>query len=172
MFKFRLQRVLDLRARTERDAATALVGAQEAADAARAAQLRLEEARAEMAARITTGMAAGEAPDGASTGGASTGGSSVGALRNFSFLLDRMDERVAGAAQQSSAAQHAVTAHEDALRAAYRDRRTLDRLRERHHDAWRAGEAAIDRAAMDEIALTRFTQPGAAGPRTTDTSES
>jgi flagellar export protein FliJ len=167
MFKFRLQRVLDLRARTERDAATALVSAQEAADAARAAQLRLEEARAEMAARITNGMAAGE-----TSTGASTGGSSVGALRNFSFLLDRMDERVAGAAQQSSAALHAVTAHEDALRAAYRDRRTLDRLRERHHDAWRAGEAAIDRAAMDEIALTRFTQPGAAGPRTTDTSES
>jgi flagellar export protein FliJ len=167
MFKFRLQRVLDLRARTERDAATALVSAQEAADAARAAQLRLEEARAEMAARITTGMSAGEAPD-----GVPTGGSSVGALRNFSFLLDRMDDRVAGAAQQSSAAQHAVTAREDALRAAYRDRRTLDRLRERHHDAWRAGEAAIDRAAMDEIALTRFTQPGAAGPRTTDTSES
>jgi flagellar biosynthesis chaperone FliJ len=169
MFKFRLQRVLDLRARTERDAATALVSAQEAADVARVAQERLEQARAEMAARITSGMSVGEDVPRAA---GDVPGSSVGALRNFSFLLDRMDERVASAAQQSTAAQHAVNAREDALRAAYRDRRTLDRLRERHQDAWRAGEAAIDRAAMDEIALTRFTQPGVAGARTTDTTES
>jgi flagellar export protein FliJ len=168
MFRFRLQRVLDLRARTERDAATALVSAQETADAARDAQQRMEQARGALAASMMTGMAV-DASDGAAQ---STPGASVGALRNLSFLLDRLDERVASAAQQSNAAQHAVTVHEEALRAAYRDRRTLDRLRERHHDAWRAGEAAQDRAAMDEIALTRFTQHAAGAPAPDATTES
>ena len=168
MFRFRLQRVLDLRARTERDAATALVSAQETADAARDAQLRLEQARGEMAAHMVTGMAA-DTQDGASH---AVPGASVGALRNLSFLLDRLDERVASAAEQANAAQHAVSTHEDALRAAYRDRRTLDRLRERHLDAWRAGEAAQDRAAMDEIALTRFTQHAAGTPASDASPES
>ena len=160
MFRFRLQRVLDLRARTERDAATALVSAQETADAAHDAQQRMEQARGELAARMMSGMSV-DASEGAAQ---MAPGASVGALRNLSFLLDRLDERVASAAEQASAAQHAVTAHEDALRAAYRDRRTLDRLRDRHLDAWRAGEAAQDRAAMDEIALTRFTQHAAGAP--------
>jgi flagellar FliJ protein len=160
MFRFRLQRVLDLRARTERDAATALVSAQETADAARDAQLRLEQARGELAASMVNGMAV----DASGATAQAVPGASVGALRNLSFLLDRLDERVASAAQESDAAQHAVSAHEDALRAAYRDRRALDRLRERHLDAWRAGEAAQDRAAMDEIALTRFTQHAAGTP--------
>ncbi len=168
MFKFRLQRVLDLRARTERDAATALVTAQEAADSAHAAQRRLEQARAEMAARMQVGMA-GDGATAAHDAALPVPGASVGALRNMSFLLDRLDERVASAAAQTTAAQHAVVAHEDALRAAYRDRRTLDRLRERHQDAWRAGEAAQDRAQMDEIALTRFTQYAAGAPASDDT---
>ena len=168
MFRFRLQRVLDLRARTERDAATALVSAQETADAARDAQQRMERARGELAASMMTGMAA----DGQDGTAQAVPGASVGVLRNLSFLLDRLDERVASAAEQASAAQHAVSAHEEALRAAYRDRRTLDRLRERHLDAWRAGEAAQDRAAMDEIALTRFTQHAAGAPAPDATTES
>lgn len=184
MFRFRLQRVLDLRARTERDAATALVSAQEAADAARDAQLALQRTRAELAARLSSGMAVG----GLAAGGLlaamakddgtprsmqaementmqegarpSAPGASVGELRNLSFLLDRLDASVAGAAQQTAAAEQVVGAKEDALRSAYRERRTLDRLRERHQDAWRATEAAQDRTLMDEIALTRFTQHG------------
>jgi len=55
-----------------------------------------------------------------------------------------------------------VGEREGLLRAAFRDRRTLDRLRERHQDAWRAGAAATDRQLMDEIALSRFAQGSAA----------
>ena len=143
MFRFRLQRVLDLRARTERDAATALVSAQEAADAARDEQL------------LALPLQAQRTPDAT--------GASVGELRNLGFLLERLDVQVAGAAEATAAAEGARQEREDALRAAFRDRRTLDRLRERHQDAWRAGEAAQDRALMDEIALTRFTTQGTSG---------
>lgn len=146
MFTFRLQRVLEMRARHERDAAAALAAAQDAADQARHAADLLAAARAELAA-------------GALGGG---GGAPVGALRTHAFLLDRMDERVAAASAAVRAAEGAVGAREDGLRAAFRDRRTLDRLRERHHDAWRAGAVAADRQQMDEIALSRFAQGTAA----------
>lgn len=149
MFTFRLQRVLDMRARHERDAATALAEAQDAADRARHAADVLAAARAELAV-AALGGAQGHA------------GSPVGALRTHAFLLDRMDEQVAAAGAAVRAAEGTVGAREDGLRAAFRDRRTLDRLRERHHDAWRAGAVAADRQQMDEIALARFAQTAAA----------
>ena len=147
MFKFRLQRVLDLRERKERDAATALVSAEEAADGARQEQARLELARQELAARRTPQSAA----------------LSVGELRNLGFLLDRLDERVAVAQTAAAAAEAAVEEKRGELQVAFRDRRTLDRLKERHLEGYRTAEAAADRQLMDEIALTRFTQAGAAG---------
>ena len=145
MFKFRLQRVLDLRARTEREAARALAVAQDVADRARSAADALAAARADLAAEAR----------------GARGGAAVGALRTAGFLLDRMDERVAAAGAAVSAAEGVVGAREAGLRAAFRDRRTLDRLRERHQDAWRAGAAAADRQLMDEIALSRFAQGAA-----------
>lgn len=198
MFRFRLQRVLDLRARTERDAATALVSAQEAADVARDAQHQLQRTRAELASRLSAGMAVGGLTAGglpasmadgdatphsmigalentAPTGAHPTAPApSVGALRNLSFLLDRLDASVAGAAAETAVAEQAVSTREDALRSAYRDRHTLDRLRDRHRDAWRVTEAAQDRAQMDEIALMRFAQQGsglAGMPSTTHASD-
>ena len=141
MFRFRLQRVLELRERRERDAATALTRAQEAADAARQNAEALAMARAELASNDVAGAGAGVP---------------VGALHNLAFLLDRMDERVAHAGAAVRAAEGVVGEHEGALRAAFRDRRTLDRLRERHQNAWRANAAAADRQLVDEIALSRF----------------
>ena len=155
MFRFRLQRVLDLRERKERDAATALVAAEELAAAARAALAR----------------------QAAPTEAAETGELSVGALRTLQFLLGRLDERVEEAASAATSAEDVVAQRQDDLRAAYRDRRTLDRLRERAQESWRAGESAADRQRMDEIALTRFTQAstahgGAGQQSTTDSDES
>lgn len=159
-FRFRLQRVLDLRARTERDAATALVAAQDGAALARAEQARLEASRAELAERMTLGMAGGAAAPG--------GSASVGELRNMHVLLEHLDRHVGAAAAQTAQADHMVQARETALRAAYRERRTLDRLRERHQEQWQADAAAADRTLMDEIALTRFGRPAAAPPSPTD----
>ena len=149
MFKFRLQRVLDLRERKERDAATALVSAEEAADVARRERAELELARQELAARRVTATP--------------TASLSVGELRNLGFLLERLDERVAVAQSAAAAAERAVETRRGELQVAFRDRRTLDRLRERHLDEHRSAEATADRQLMDEIALTRFTQGGAHG---------
>ncbi|GJG86606.1 hypothetical protein tb265_17870 [Gemmatimonadetes bacterium T265] len=143
MFRFPLQRVLDLRERQQRDAAAALAAAQDAADAARRAEAAILSARVELAA-------AGFAPAGA--------GAPVGALRTTAFLVGRLDAQAEAAGAVAEAAAAAVSDREHALHAAYRDRRALDRLRERHHTTWQAGAVAADRQQMDEIALTRFTQ--------------
>jgi flagellar FliJ protein len=148
MFRFRLQRVLDLRERKERDAASALVSAREQAERAREEQERLTAAREALAAQATAGGAPQNAP-------------SIGVLRTLHYLLGRLDERVASAATEMTTAEHEVAQRQDELTAAFRDRRTLDRLRERHEESWRAAEAAADRQRMDEIALTRFQQPSA-----------
>src|SRR5687767_2150898 len=130
MFRFRLQRVLELRERKERDAATALVTAREQLERAREEEERLAAARDALAAQALShgGASAGEAP---------SGGASVGALRTLHFLLGRLDERVASAASETTTAEHAAAQRHDELRAAFRDRRTLDRLRERHEESWR-----------------------------------
>jgi flagellar FliJ protein len=148
MFRFRLQRVLELRERHERDAATALTRARDAAEAARRDAAALAAARAELAAA----PAAAGAPAGVP----------VGALHNLAFLVDRMDERVASAGAAVRAAEGAVGEREGALRAAFRDRRTMGRLRERHEGVWRADAAAADRRQMDELALARYAQGPAA----------
>ncbi len=142
MFRFPLQRVLDLRERQQRDAAAALASAQDVADAARRAEDAVLNARAELAA----------------VGAAHSAGLPVGALRTTAFLLARMDEEVHAAGAAADAAAAAVSDRERALHTAYRDRRALDRLRERHHAAWQHGAVTTDRQNMDEIALTRFTQ--------------
>ena len=144
-FRFRLQRVLDLRARVEQDAARALASAQEAAATARAELAAIEAVRAELAATANPGA-----------------GHSVGTLRTVGFLLGRMDEQVVVAEASTAAAERTANERRDVLQLAWRDRRTLDRLRERHHDAWKGAEAALDRQTMDEVALARFTQDGAA----------
>jgi flagellar export protein FliJ len=146
MFRFRLQRVLDLRERKQRDAATALVSAQDEADQARDAALRLVEARSVLADTSATPS------------------TQIGELRTLHFLLAQLDTHVATATTVATAAAETVAQREEELRAAFRERRTLDRLRERHEGDWRAAEAAADRQQMDEIALSRFTQSGAQSP--------
>ncbi len=152
MFRFRLQRVLELRERHARDATAALASAQAHAEQARAEQAQIVAARDTLAARAALGAATSS---GGETNGA-VGSSNVGTLRTLRFLLGRIDERVAAAATHTTAAERAVLQREDALRAAYRDQRALDRLRDRQHTAWRASTAAAERQQMDEIALSRF----------------
>jgi flagellar export protein FliJ len=135
MFRFRLQRILELRERKQRDAATALVSAQTEAEQAREAQARLEAARA---ALVESSMP-----------GAATDAASVGTLRNLHFLLERLDSHAESAASAADVAEQTVAQRQDELRLAFQERRTLDRLRERHEETWRATAAAPDRQHMD-----------------------
>jgi flagellar export protein FliJ len=142
MFKFRLQRVLDLRAKREEEAATELAEAREAAERAQLEAEALRKARVQAAA-------AGGAP----------GARPVGQLQNTSYVLSQIDLQVDAAHQAAHAAEGVVRERFAAFATAFQERRVLDKLREKDHDSWRAAAVQLDRATMDAIALTRFAQP-------------
>jgi flagellar export protein FliJ len=140
MFRFRLQNVLDLRERQERELASQLVNALSEQESA---EQRLQTLRGTRDA---------------SANAVASGGRSVGELANLAFVLEQLDGHIASASADVSAAEETVATAKDALTTAYQDRRVLDRLRERHEETYRTNEEQIDRRAMDDIALSRFTQ--------------
>ena len=143
-FRFRLQRVLELREKKEEEQARRLAAAKDDAERARDAQSLLEGVRGAERDRLSGPQAL-----------------SVGELQHSAFLLECLDGHIAGAAAATSAAADAVRLAERDLVAAFRDRHVLDRLREKHAGAFRAADAAHDRATMDSIALARYAQMGA-----------
>jgi flagellar FliJ protein len=141
MFRFRLQRVLELREEHEQAKARELGAAKDAADAARREQATLAAVRDSSQAELHAAHA--ETPR-------------VGHLHQLGFVLQSLDQRLQSATEAVGAADVVVDAAQGALVEAARDRRVLDRLKERHAEAWRAEEAQKDRLQMDEIALGRF----------------
>lgn len=150
MFKFRLQRLLDLRAAREREKSVELVRAEAECDAVRATLNDLQSARDDGRTRLL-------APAGSQ--------GTIGQLRNLAFIVEQLDRQVDSATTAMNVAESAAAVVRQDLNSAYVDRRVLDRLRDRHAADWRGAETQADRQTMDGIALTRFTQrdtpPGA-----------
>lgn len=141
MFRFRLQRVLELRQEAEQAASRSLATARDAADTARRAQAEL--ATLHETSRQEIGATQQRQPR-------------VGHLQQLGVVLQSLETRLDSAVEQVSAANGVVAEAQTQLELAARDRRVLDRLKERHATVWRAEEAQKDRLHMDEIALARF----------------
>lgn len=143
MFKFPLQRLLDLRAKREQELARQLAAAQ--GEALRATEHR--DALRDLQAESTTSLAARthDAP-------------SVGELVSLGYTVSQIAERVAEATHAVSAAEAVVTTQGAVLNDAVRDRRVLDRLRDRREDEHRSVEQQKERDQMDAVALGRFAR--------------
>ena len=139
MFRFRLQQVLDLREKQERHIATQLASALGAEQAARETLSQLRAERESGANGLNDG-----APH------------SVGELTTLAFIMQRLDGQITDANQVVTAATDSVSQVQEALTAAFKDRRVLDRLRERHEETYRVTAEQSDRRTMDDIALSRF----------------
>lgn len=142
-FRFRLQKVLELRERAEKESAVRLADARCRAEAASRAVESLAAARRASVERADTvrieGVTAGE-------------------LQSLSLLVQQLDrhlEIAIEAANSADAQLHHVTAE---FEAAMTRRRVIDRLREKHLESWRSERERRDRAAMDAIALARHTR--------------
>lgn len=144
MFRFRLQQVLDLREKHERQLATQLV---QAIGHERYAQTTLDDLRAIRDAGIDLPVP-----------GAAR---SIGELSNMVFLQGALDGQIATATDAVDVAGNAVLEVKEALTGALQDRRVLDKLRDRHEVTHRTSEEQLDRRAMDDIALSRHTQNAA-----------
>jgi flagellar FliJ protein len=144
MFKFSLQRVLELKARREQAVAIQVARLRADADDAREEWEGLEAVRAEGAIRGSEGRLP-----------------TVGEMQNAGFVLLRLDERIEQAQTLVQEAEARVAEGEGELMSASQERRVLDRLRERHLTAWQTEQVQMDLKTMDTIALSRFTQAGA-----------
>jgi flagellar FliJ protein len=142
-FKFRLQRLLDLRELAEREAAIALATARNTeADARRE--------RDAIAARRATTRALLLPPAGSCN--------RVSELRQVAVLLERLDASGAQAEYQLSKAASQVHHKQVQLGETVTNRRTLDRLKERQREDWRIADDRSERAVMDDIGRARFAE--------------
>ena len=72
--------------------------------------------------------------------------------------MSALDQRLGHASQSVTSAEGVVSEARVLLEVAARDRRVLDRLKDKHTGAFRTEESHRDRVAMDEVALARFTR--------------
>lgn len=139
-FRFRLQPVLDLRAQEERQSAQGLAKARIAADEARRAREDLEALRE--AGRVRLAKAHGS-------------GGPVGHLQNLAMVVGSVDAHVQAADDQCRKADEHVVESVRAYHEAFRQRRSIDQLRERRLEEWRTEQSRTEQKTMDEVALTR-----------------
>jgi flagellar FliJ protein len=144
-FIFRLDRLLSLRSRAEREQARALAGA-----------LREEEARraalAEAAARL----------DRSCNQMAEAAGSvaRAGTLCHLGLAMARAAESVRSAEETHQEAVDCVEAEQDRFGQARKDKRVIERLRERRSDSWRAEVERHEQREMDSVARQRHARGG------------
>ena len=143
MFTFRLQRILELRQQAEQARARELASARDEADAARDAHAAIAELHASSRAQ---------------THAAQQGAPRVGHLQQLGLTVQSLEARLDQSGEQVRAADDVVAKARVVLDDAARDRRILDRLRDRHAERFSIEEAHKDRVGMDEIALARFTR--------------
>lgn len=151
MFNFRLQRVLDLRQRREQQTAARLAEARQNADTAVAAHGAIEQARADGRSHA------------AETAGAGT--CSMGELQFMSAVMAHLDTRAEESGRAMRDAEAAVDSTGGEFSNAVRDRRALDKLKDRQRDAWEQVQSLQDRQTMDAVALMRFVGRASKGGR-------
>lgn len=148
MFRFGLQKVLELREQAEQEQARALAEAERRAREAASHLELLQQIREEEAGKLMR---------------AHSEGRPVGQLQNLSFVIRQLAQRVAEAEKAAREAEDRVAESRGELVTAMTQRRVLDQLKERKQEEWRLGQLELDRKQMDELALGRF-QRRDAGP--------
>ncbi len=146
-FHFKLQPLLDLREEKEKESARGLAEARVAADEARHARENLEAVLE--AGRVRVAEAHGS-------------GGPVGHLQNLALVVGSMDAHLAVAEDACRQADEHVERSMRAFQEALQQRRTIDHLRSRRLQQWRAEQTREEQKVMDEFAITRHGRAGQA----------
>jgi flagellar FliJ protein len=142
-FRFRLQKVLDLRERLERESATALAAARNEAAEARQAMEALQHARERGVVEA---------------GRTASASATAGELQRIALLIEHLDEHLAVAESAHREAGDKVNDLAAAFERALTERQVIERLRERKLADWRGNEDKRDQALMDAVAVTRYAR--------------
>lgn len=139
-FRFRLQKLLELRQLSEREKAAVLASAQTAAAQA-------HEVREAIAAARSAGLA--------QLANAHAGSGSAGELQRLHAVLAQLETHVNVAEEAALEADRNVGDAQQAFTAAAQARHAIEQLRERRMHEWRSTAADVEQKQMDEIALQR-----------------
>jgi flagellar FliJ protein len=142
-FRFRLQRLLDLRELAEREASIALATARSAEDEAKRERDSIEAQRIAARERLLP-------PAGSHC--------RVAELRQVAMLMERLDAGRAQAEYKVSKAANQVHQKQVLLGETVTNRRVLDRLKDRQRESWRIADERAERAVMDDIGRARFAE--------------
>ena len=140
-FAFSLRRLLSIREKAERVAALDLATAHAEEQEARQIKKSLDQDRAQARDALLP-------PPGQE--------SRVSELKQVAFLIEQLDTHGESARESVDAAERSVEEKRSRLGETLRDRRVLDRLQEREHEAWLVAEKREERTVMDDIAIARF----------------
>lgn len=139
VFRFSLQRVLELRRMREQARAVELAEAQlRVRDALEACQ-RLADARGSVPVQAATEV--GLRP--------------AGQLQGYAGVAELIGEHLRHSLDLAAAAEREAADSLARFEDSMRDRRVLDRLRDRQLNDWQVEERRVDTQEMDEIALAR-----------------
>ena len=152
-FKFSLQRLLTLREKAAHHAAIELAVARVAEEEAVNEQQRLGVSRAEARDALLPKPGVSR---------------SVSELRHVAYLMEQLDARTEVADVSATEAERAVDEKQVSLGERLRDRRMLDRLRERHLAEWRIADERRDRELMDGLGRSKHAQLSQMPPQTED----
>ena len=139
-FGFSLSKILEFRRHVEQEEARSLAQARREAEAAHQARLDLEEVQARGRAKLAK---------------AHNMGGSVGQIRNMEFVLNRMEDHLKKADAACQEADEGVVERVKIYVDAMKQRRMLDKLRDRRLEEWKVDEGRREQKAMDEVAGMR-----------------
>jgi flagellar FliJ protein len=154
MFKFPLQRLLELKAKREQALARQLGHARREADQKQDKRDHLASIRDSAQRELSATIA---------------GAPSAGEIMSLSYSVTQLEERLAAADEASDVARKQVDDAQQRLTGAMQERQVLDRLRARRAEEHRAEECTREQGDMDAIALARFNIAKTEGTDSRDT---
>jgi flagellar FliJ protein len=144
-FKFRLERLLALRSRLEREQAKALGHAIQV----ETAQRQVREEAAERWGQCESELAGATGPV-----------ASAGMLRNLDLTLRAAAQDLDAAETSHHQAEDRVRDEQERFGEARKDRRVVERLRERRHGEWERKSERWEQGELDGIARNRWLSGG------------
>lgn len=136
-FVFRLERLLDLRKRAERERAKALGEAVRAEEARRRAREHAEQELDRCGEQVA---------------GAASDVSTAGTLTNLRLAVRAAADRLEDVTESHRAAERSRDEEQERFGAARQDRRVVERLREKREEAWKREAERAEQGDIDEVA--------------------
>ena len=139
-FRFRLGKVLDLRKQMEKEKARTVAEARRRSDQAEEARETLFEIQQAGRAKVVE---------------AHRVGGSIGHFQNMELVLEAMEGHLDRAEEDCRDADKSLVESLKQHTEAFKERRTLDHLRNRRMEEWKTEEIRREQKDMDELAIIR-----------------